>query len=694
MISTLRSNVWLFTLIVLLTFTFILPFAEVQALEQHNTLTLNILHTNDIHSNIIDFGKIAAYLQSERDSAEYSLYLDAGDIFSGHPVVDLRGGWPMVDLLNHLGLQAMAIGNHEFDYGQTFFGKNVMDSNFPWLSANMHVIDPNILIPQPEPYTVFEFDELTVGVVALTEAPPSTAPSGVEGLHFDEDYAEVVEQYRFLRDEVDVLIALTHIGYPEDRQLAQAVDWFDLIIGGHSHTVLTQPVVVNGTPIAQAGANGAYVGNIRLTLDRTTKEVQQVSGFLQNVNELVEVDPVIQEKVDQYIADLDDVLGQVIGYSNTGLTRDGRTTRDVPLGNFWTDAMREMVQTDIALTNNGGIRDSIAPGEITAGDIYRVEPFANEIMELRMTGQAIKDVIEYSYSRRNQIDLQTSGLHYEVIVDPAGNYLDARLSVHGEPIDLERQYTVAVADYIGTGGSGYTFEGEVLQPSAGLMTTAMIEYAKKLMEEVGAIDYQSEDRIKITVDSSGGVPGEVIGHTQHGLFSEDKTERDVGLGNLYTDAVRAQTNADLALINNSSVLGSIPPGEITVEQIISLDRYQNEIVLVRTTGQRIRDMILSQSNYYRGVDVQASGMTYTLREGEGSARFADVEIILENGEPLNLTDTYTVAYNDYMHGRSFYNLGNDVIDGDFGRVYEATIEYVRHQTESIDYVEGQRIQIQ
>ncbi|WP_202079764.1 5'-nucleotidase C-terminal domain-containing protein [Caldalkalibacillus salinus] len=662
--------------------------------QDNDTVTLTVVHTNDIHAQIEDFGKIAAYLQYVQRESSHYLYLDAGDIFSGNPVVDLQHGQPIVDLLNDMGLQTLTIGNHEFDYGPEHFQARMEESNFDWLSANTRIVNEEHPIEQPEPFEIYDVNGLSVGVLGLTETPPSTAPANIEGIAFD-DPIETAKQYEYLRDEVDVFIALSHNGYHLDRQLAEEVTFFDAIIGGHSHTLLTQPAVVNGTPIAQAGANASHVGHLSFNVNVDTGDID-VTGFVQPVDELTDVDEAIQAKVDAYYEEAEEMLGQVIGYSHTGLTREGRTVRDVPLGNFWTDAMREYIQADIALTNNGGIRASIDPGEVTARDIYTVEPFANEIMEIRMTGQAIRDVIQYSYERRNQIDLQTSGLEYKIITNATGEYLDAELIVNDEPIDPEETYVVAVTDYIGSGGSGYDFQGEVVQAGAGFVTNAMLGYAQFLTDSGQYLDYETEGRISVEVDEEAPFPGEVIGETEHGLYSQNKTRTDAGLGNLYTDALRDQTQVDVALINNSSVLGEIPAGDITDEQIESLDPYKNDIVVVETTGQRIYDVILSQSNYHRGVDLQVSGLTYTLVADDEAedGPFGAVDIQQIDGSDFDLNETYTVAYNDYMHGRDFYNLGQAVSDADDGKVWEATVAYIKQHDGPIDYHEGERITLE
>ncbi len=296
-----------------------------------------------------------------------------------------------------------------------------------------------------------------------------------------------------MEEQADIIVALTHIGIGDDQRLAEAVDYFDAIIGGHSHTTLGTPRVVNGTPIAQTGANLANVGKLVLEYNETTGEVDLVEGGLQSVASLADdnIVPEVQSTIDRYNSEMDEILSEVIGYSNTGLSRDGRYDGDAPLGNFWTDAMRDKAEAEIALTNNGGIRASIAPGDVTLGDIYAIEPFANELMVFEMTGQALKDVITYSYTRenRNQIDLQVSGMSYEIVIGPTGAFVDANLSIDGDPIELDKNYRVVVADYIGTGGGGYQMEGTVISETIGLMTDAMKDYALKLTDEGKALDF-------------------------------------------------------------------------------------------------------------------------------------------------------------------------------------------------------------
>lgn len=493
-------------LIALLSIVFIIAPEQVVAQEveegTEEEFSLTVFHTNDIHASIDDFGRISQYLNTERANADHSLYLDAGDIFSGNPVVDLMDGIPMIELLNELNLDLLTIGNHEFDYGQEIFQNRRNESNFNWIAGNMRVVDPSIPIEPVRANEIFYFGDVSVGVIGVTQAPPATAPSGIQGLAFD-PYIATMEQYRSLRDEVDILIALNHIGFAEDVRMAEALDFFDVIIGGHSHTTLPVPEVVNGTPIAQSGSNANNIGVLEITLNEETGEVS-VDGRLQPVSELTEVNPSVQSMIDQYNAETDELLDNVIGYTVNDLERDARWEMDVSLGNLITDALRNFADTDVAITNNGGIRVGISAGEITSRDIFTVDPFGNVVTIIEMTGHELKDILAYSFHRSlndygPQIDLQTSGLNYIIYTDEEGLYADSELFIHGETMDLDQTYTIATNNFIVDGGDGYDFSrATILQEDQGQVTQALIQYIQEVTAQEGAVDYApTEGRIQL-----------------------------------------------------------------------------------------------------------------------------------------------------------------------------------------------------
>ena len=499
-----KANPWVLSLLSL-SLLGIAP-ASVSAQEVEETaedFSLTVFHANDMHAQINDFAKISQYLNTERANIEHSLHLNAGDIFSGDPVVDLMDGIPMIELLNDLNLDLLTIGNHEFDYGQDVFQDRRNESNFKWLAGNMDIVDSSIPIQEMDAYQIFTFDDVKVGVLGITEAPPATAPSGITGLAFN-PYILTAQQYSSLRDEVDILIGLTHIGIADDRRLAEAVDFFDVIIGGHSHTTLQTPEIVNGTPIASTGSNSRNIGVLDISLDKASGEVT-VNGKLQPVSELTEVNPAVQAKIDQYKADSDELLNIVVGQTAKELNRDARREMDASIGNLITDALRNFADTDIAITNNGGIRASIEAGPITARDIFSVDPFGNVVSIIEMTGHDIKEIIAYSYHRAleqygPQIDLQTSGLNYTIYTKPDGTYFDSDLFINGAPMDLDATYSIATNNFMVEGGDGYDFsKARIIQEDQGQVTNALIQYITEVTARDGAVDYEPTEGRILTV---------------------------------------------------------------------------------------------------------------------------------------------------------------------------------------------------
>ncbi|MBE3594378.1 MAG: 5'-nucleotidase C-terminal domain-containing protein [Candidatus Carbobacillus altaicus] len=508
-----------------------------------DTKALHIIHTNDIHGNIKDFAKLAKVVEKTRDAHAFTLFIDDGDQFSGDPVTDLAKGKPMVELFNAMGLDAMTIGNHDFDYGPQTFQERRVESTYPWLAANVRKVDAaQTPITQPEPYVVIQIDQqgnrtlyhpgepytrspdiLTVGLLSITQNPPATAPKNTVGLEFH-DYDSTIRQYLDLKDQVDVFILASHIGYPDDRVLAQKFPEFDLIIGGHSHTTLTKPVFVNGVPIVQTGSHMDNIGHTVLELNKNADGqytvvkgpdgTRRVSGELLSTRTLTDVDPNIQAIVDQYTNAVKDQLDEVIGKTNQGLTQSGKTTGDAPLGNFWTDAMRAYVKEvekidltpTVAFMNVGGIRADIKPGDITRRNIFEIEPFSNFISVIEMNGKNLKEILKYSFTRdgRNSIDLQVSGMNYTIVTDATGQFKDVIATIDDQPLQDDATVYVLVPDYIGSGGSGYQFPelGDTLYTAVWLVRDALEWYAKKLTDEYGSVEAQKEGRIAIQKDAS------------------------------------------------------------------------------------------------------------------------------------------------------------------------------------------------
>lgn len=463
---------------------------------------VRILHINDIHGKIDPLPKAAAYVKSAKAAGGDVFFVDAGDDFSGNPVCDLNKGVPVIQILNAMKTDVLAAGNHNFDYGPGATQARRMESGFPWLAANISVVDQGLTAIQPfVPYKVFQ-NRLgqRIAFVAVTETPPSTGAKNVIGLHFSDPLAAAERMVNELRDQVNLLVIISHCGLDFDERLAAEVQGIDLILGGHSHTYLQEPAVVNGVPIIQAGSGGTYLTDLHLVQGETVTARGGASGGAYTVptGSLTAADPEVKTIVDGWNAQMAAVLDAKIGYTPIELDRDSRYSKDVSIGNLITDAMRDYMGTQIGLTNNGGIRASIPAGDISMRSVYEVLPFGNFVMKFSLTGAQVREIIEYSWNRdnRRQVDLQTSGLSYSILTNPDGTIHSLDLKVNGQPISPTALYSVAVADYLGTGGGGYPLPGMAAPQDISSDVDAIVvgEYIRK----VGTLNYApTENRIMV-----------------------------------------------------------------------------------------------------------------------------------------------------------------------------------------------------
>jgi len=451
--------------------------ARTQVKELHNKNTTEeiiILHTNDIHAQIDNFARLAFVVDSIKAIYKNVFLLNAGDLFTGNPMVDMSAqkGYAVIDLMNKIGYHASAIGNHEFDYGQAVLKKRIEEANFPFICAN--VVNENGIIKTPEQYINLKTkNNLNICILSVLDNSanglPETHPSKLTGLKFNDPISTIL-QYKKLAKKSDLFIALTHLGIENDLVLAEQMPEIDIIVGGHSHTVIDSILLVNGVMIAQTGAKLRSVGEIKLSLNKG--KIINKSYKLIDLRGKENVNPEIKKLIQDY--NKNDLLTVVLGKTKAKLS--GKET----LGSFFTDAIRNMTQLDIVFQNSGGIRISEIPaGDITVETIYRLDPFGNQLMTVNMTPNEIRSLLTYSY-RNGEIEMQVSGIHYTIV--KANNSIKEILLTDylGNPIDENRAYAVGMNDYI---LSTYKFTHQDKGSSQGITTAEVVmEYLKKVGE--------------------------------------------------------------------------------------------------------------------------------------------------------------------------------------------------------------------
>jgi len=419
-----------------------------------------IFHSNDVHGKIDNFAKVARILEAERKTGADVFFFSAGDNFTGDPVTDWADppGRPMVELLGRLGLDVLSLGNHEFDYQMGPVRE--LAARFPTVSAN---IDPEPgVLPELRPHVVLK----TKGGVRLVvfgliqvepdNGVPSTHPDKVKGLRFSDPMSKVPELKK-LRAAGEVLIGLTHIGHEQDLRLAKAMPEIDVIIGGHSHTRVHPAVLAGGVLVAMAGADNRFLGRVDLRIDNG--RVVEKKGHLIDLTQPLEEDEAVKAMIAEYYQN--PTLARVI--ARAPLEVAGKDA----LGSLMTDAIRQTLGLDIAFQNNGGIRLDRLPQDITLRDIYTLDPFGNQIVQVVMTPAEIRSLIKSSWDKRKDIDLQVSGLSYLVRADGEGRVLEVKLSnPDGSPMAEDGTYKVGLSSYIAV---SYNFDHR--DPGRSLQTT-------------------------------------------------------------------------------------------------------------------------------------------------------------------------------------------------------------------------------
>jgi len=455
--------------------------------EQH---TLRILYVNDFHGFAEPYKPLGsdkfeggiAYLAGEvrRLRAEMpSLLLAAGDMIQGNNWANLFQGESTIEVMQAMKFDAMVVGNHEFDFGQEVLRKRISEAGFPMLGANVEGFDAL------RPYMIGEVGRVRIAIigVATEDTPVSTHPRNVAGLKFGPP-ADVVGNYiKELKDKADIIVVLSHIGYAADRTLAENVKGIDVIVGGHSHTMLARPVKIGGTIIVQAWEHAKALGVLDLTVE--DGKISGCQGRLEDIKPVPDgEDRVVMAMVAKYRDRVSKVLDEPIGTAEADLDGEGVRKRETNLGDFIADIMRKTSGADAAIINGGGVRTSINKGEIKVKDVYSVLPFDNYIVAVKLTGAQLRQALEHGVSAVERGEgrfPQVSGLAFTYLPSaPAGSRV-GQVLIGGRPLEPDREYSVATNDFLAAGGDGYKAFGDAVKSSKDFAVVGGMMRGEKLV---------------------------------------------------------------------------------------------------------------------------------------------------------------------------------------------------------------------
>jgi len=459
-----------------------------------DTSELVILYTNDLHAHVEPhlsrqmhpsrkvggFARIASYVKQQKKYHKNTLYVDAGDYFSGPYVSFLTKGAAIIDILNAMPLDATTIGNHEFDHGWQNARLQLKKATFPIVNANI-VLDSTLKNPMKglpfwdKPYHILETGGLKIGVIGVHGRFAffdTTSPEMVQGVEILDERDQVRAWVAALKSKVDLICVLAHQGIPgrqssegnsdvsrnlqTDILMAEAVDGIDLLVTGHAHQGTPEAIKSNGCLIVSTNALGMEVGKIVLKIDKSSKRIISHINSLDTIFEdLFLPDSLVQSRIQFWKDSLSQVAGEVLGSVSEPLGRS--YGHESLMGNFVADAMAAtMPGSDFALVNSGALRVDIPGPLVSMGDLLSAFPFPNTLVEVKIEGKYLRQIFEHAAGLTNGI-LQVSGnVRYSYSTQkPVGQRIEA-VSINGHPLISDKVYHVIGPNFVTDGGDGYT----------------------------------------------------------------------------------------------------------------------------------------------------------------------------------------------------------------------------------------------
>ncbi len=456
-----------------------------------------LIHTNDMHGffqegkyNGMGAAKLKRFIDLVEAKNPDALYVDAGDAVQGANLVTLSKGMAAIDVLEGLELDAMVLGNHEFDYGQEQLAKLVEKSEgkFPMLACN--VLDKTGK-PVYKPYVIKEAKGKKIAFVgfATPETTFKSHPKNTENLTFEDPVEAGKKIVKELEGKADILVGICHLGDEKLEQdwtsikLAKNVPEFKVLVDGHSHKVYEGGKLVNGVMIVQAGEHTKNVGYVTIDPSDLTKPATSAL-FTKKDSAFINEDQKVAAIVDKIKKDNEIIEAEEIAESPVELIGEREVVRkgESNLGNLLTAALINISDADVALTNGGGIRDTIAKGMVKKGDILRVFPFGNTVKVIKLSGKDLKAALEHGFSvypEANGGFPHVAGLTVKFDAKKEAGSRITEVLVAGKALDENKEYTLATNDFLVAGGDDYKmFKGKPVVAEYGALDEILIDFIK------------------------------------------------------------------------------------------------------------------------------------------------------------------------------------------------------------------------
>jgi 5'-nucleotidase len=467
--------------------------------------TLTILHINDWHSRIESNNKFESTCSAEEEGkgeciggaarlvtaiaaerkkldGQNVLLLNGGDNFQGSLFYTTYKGKAEAEFLNQMKFDAMTVGNHEFDDGEDALAPFLDEVQFPVLSANVKASAASKVGDRIKPSLVLDVGGQKIGIVgAVTTDTPEVASPG-PNITIEDDIATITAEVERLKGEgVNKIIALTHVGYPRDKELIAKIPGVDVVVGGHSHTLLSNtddkaagpyPTMIDNpegykVPVTQAASYSKYLGEFTVTFD-DNGVVKEAKGDPIFLDKSIEPDAAVLARIKELGAPIEELKNKEVAETTAPIdgSRESCRAKECEMGNLISDAVLDRVKDQgvtIVFQNGGGIRASIDQGVVTMGEVLTVLPFQNTLATFQLTGKDILASLEHGVSMIEEgkgAFPQVAGLKYSFdksVAPNAGRVKSVEVMENGAwaPIDEAKLYTVATNNFTRGGGDGY-----------------------------------------------------------------------------------------------------------------------------------------------------------------------------------------------------------------------------------------------
>lgn len=394
------------------------------------------------------FSRISHYVKNLKKENENVLFFDGGDLFHGTLPLVATKGEALLPILEKMPLDGFVPGNWDYAYGKKQLQKLTEKLQFPALACNvMHDETRDVFL---SPYSIKKLNGITIGVIGLTYpyVDVTMPPDFSAGLHFTKGVEEVSKAVEALQEQVNVIVLLSHMGLPLDVKLVSLVDGIDIVLSGHSHDRVHEPIIQNDTYIVQAGSSSSFLG--RLDIDFENGAILDIQYELIVIDEHFEEDQEIKRLIEELVFEYEKERASIAGETKTLLHR--MTLEEAPMDKLITDAYLSSFECDAAFSHGWRYGHPIAPGSVTLYDLHTIIPTNPELFTLELTGQQLLDALEHNleqvyssepFEQKGGYVLRSSGINMTYKpYNPKGHRIQT-LQIAGSFIKLDKTYQVA-----------------------------------------------------------------------------------------------------------------------------------------------------------------------------------------------------------------------------------------------------------